>query len=92
MVKCWIHLRRHTKESHYDVRFNFDFHEGYKSPNVFECEECDQTFKRAEHLRRHMSHVHQDKGSLKCPSCEKGFGRPDNLKRHMKKFHGREKN
>ena len=85
-------LRRHTKELHYDARFNYDFHEGYKSPNIFECEECDQTFKRAEHLRRHVSHVHQDKQSLKCPLCEKGFGRPDNLKRHLKNSHGRDKN
>ena len=84
-------LKRHTKESHYDVRFNFDFYEGYKSPNVFECEECDQTFKRAENLRRHVSHVHQSKESFKCPSCEKGFGRPDNLKRHIKCVHGSDK-
>ena len=84
-------LKRHTKELHYDVRFNFDFYEGYKSPNVFECEECDQTFKRAENLRRHVSHVHQSKESFKCPSCEKGFGRPDNLKRHIKCVHGSDK-
>ena len=80
-------LSRHRRESHFNIRFNTDFHEGFKSLKNYKCEVCDMTFKRAEHLKRHMSNVHGETEIFKCTSCEKTFGRKDNMKRHMKKMH-----
>ena len=81
-------LKRHVRESHFNLKFNIDFHEGLENLKKYECEKCDQTFKRAELLRRHVSYAHKVMKILVCTICGKEFGRPDNLKRHIKKVHG----
>ncbi|KAI9224952.1 hypothetical protein BC828DRAFT_332543, partial [Blastocladiella britannica] len=51
----------------------------------FRCDECDLTFKRGEHLKRHMR-IHTGERPFLCPdqSCAKSFSRTDNLAAHMK--------
>ncbi|KAK0124407.1 hypothetical protein ONS95_009368 [Cadophora gregata] len=46
-----------------------------------QCQECQQTFGRVEHLTRH-SRSHAKERSLKCSYCRKGFYRIDALRRH----------
>ena len=54
-------------------------------PNVvYQCERCDQKFKRRFHLVRHVRVKHEDTKaeSHKCHDCGKSFTRTEDLKRH----------
>lgn len=46
-----------------------------------QCSVCSSTFRRPEHLRRHLR-SHTDDKPFICPSCGKGFARSDTLHRH----------
>ena len=46
-------LNRHVREQHGDKRLNLDFREGLDLINMFNCDKCDQKFKRKENLNRH---------------------------------------
>ncbi|KAI9737326.1 MAG: hypothetical protein M1834_009479 [Cirrosporium novae-zelandiae] len=45
------------------------------------CHECQRTFGRIEHLKRHLQ-GHKQERPFKCPCCQKGFYRIDALQRH----------
>jgi hypothetical protein len=46
-----------------------------------QCSVCNSTFRRPEHLRRHLR-SHTDDKPFICPNCGKGFARSDTLHRH----------
>ena len=79
-------MRRHKREKHFDFQVNTDFEEGSRIVYTFNCEQCDGTFKRKDHLSRHVKNAHNEK-QLNCLHCNQKFARQDNLKRHMKKKH-----
>jgi uncharacterized Zn-finger protein len=47
---------------------------------------CSRSFKRAEHLKRHVRSLHTKEKPYLCPepSCKKAFSRSDNLNQHTK--------
>ncbi|ORZ33021.1 hypothetical protein BCR44DRAFT_106793, partial [Catenaria anguillulae PL171] len=47
--------------------------------------ECNEAFKRGEHLKRHMR-IHSGERPFLCPEplCGKRFSRTDNLAQHIK--------
>ncbi len=47
-----------------------------------QCTICNSTFRRPEHLRRHLR-SHTDDKPFVCPDCGKGFARSDTLHRHQ---------
>ena len=49
--------------------------------SLSQCSVCSSTFRRPEHLRRHLR-SHTDDKPFICPSCGKGFARSDTLHRH----------
>ncbi|PWY98546.1 hypothetical protein BCV70DRAFT_150949, partial [Testicularia cyperi] len=55
-----------------------------------QCELCPKTFKRKEHMKRHMA-SHDSDNRLICRICNASFSRQDALKRH-EALHGREGN
>ena len=86
MYESIASLKRHMREQHFDIKFNTDFHEGFETPDSFECEKCNKKFKRADTLRRHFQNVHTE-DNFSCSECGKMFGRKDNLARHLKLKH-----
>ena len=56
--------------------------------DIIRCMECDETFSRETHLKRHKETVHESRNTskmIKCSSCGKEFSRKDSLTRHVKK-------
>ncbi|CDK25405.1 unnamed protein product [Kuraishia capsulata CBS 1993] len=51
--------------------------------------ECGATFKRRDHLTRHLLNHKADK--LRCPRCDGEFSRPDLLKRHIRRHEQKDK-
>lgn len=63
------------------------------------CAECQQSFKRTEHLTRHersriqttqldfINEVDRKEKPFRCPYCESLFSREDLINRHVRKFH-----
>ncbi|EJS42450.1 msn2p [Saccharomyces arboricola H-6] len=56
----------------------------------FHCHICSKSFKRSEHLKRHVRSVHSNERPFACHICDKKFSRSDNLSQHIKthKKHG----
>ena len=86
MFESVASLKRHMREQHFNIKLNTDFQEALETPDSFQCEMCDNKFKRAENLRRHFKSMHTE-NKLSCSECGKIFGRKDNLARHMKTKH-----
>ena len=66
-------------------------HHTFERP--YQCEICEKRFRRSDHLKSHMDHVHvKDKkhGPFQCNICEKRFGRRNHLVRHRKSIHSQE--
>lgn len=47
----------------------------------YQCPECDKSFGRSAHLKRHMT-IHTDERNYACCHCDKRFRRGDHLKKH----------
>lgn len=46
---------------------------------------CEKTFKRSEHVKRHVRAVHMKERPYPCPhGCGRSFSRHDNLKQHTR--------
>lgn len=54
------------------------------SNKSFKCDHCGKAFKRAEHLKRHVSSIHFQERPFECHLCNKMFSRHDNLQQHIK--------
>lgn len=50
----------------------------------FLCATCGKSFRRSEHLRRHIRSVHSMERPFACTLCDKKFSRSDNLSQHLK--------
>ncbi|EED24420.1 C6 transcription factor RegA [Talaromyces stipitatus ATCC 10500] len=50
-------------------------------PNLYQCGKCSQTYKRIDHLSRHVR-THTQEKPYRCHVCPKKFGRIDLLSRH----------
>lgn len=50
----------------------------------FLCSTCGKSFRRSEHLRRHIRSVHSLERPFSCTLCDKKFSRSDNLSQHLK--------
>ncbi|KAI8874267.1 hypothetical protein GQ42DRAFT_113561, partial [Ramicandelaber brevisporus] len=55
-------------------------------PRPFTCAHCGQSFRRAEHERRHVQGKHQKDRPFVCdyPGCGRSFTRSDNMKQHYR--------
>ncbi|KAK9455134.1 hypothetical protein V1511DRAFT_334395 [Dipodascopsis uninucleata] len=53
----------------------------------FECMECNRKFRRREHLKRHISTLHQRDKPFSCEFCNRRFSRGDNLLQHSRMRH-----
>ncbi|KAK9461625.1 uncharacterized protein V1516DRAFT_684669 [Lipomyces oligophaga] len=53
----------------------------------FECPECSRKFRRREHLKRHISTLHQRDKPYACEFCNRRFSRGDNLLQHSRMRH-----
>lgn len=51
------------------------------------CPICERKFYRAEHLRRHLTSVHNNEKPFTCGVCHKNFTRKDNLHQHQRRKH-----
>ena len=84
-------LNRHRKENHYDAsKANYDFVEDLDRLKIFQCDQCDEGFKKKSDLQRHYSRAHSEIGTEKnfeCDQSEKKYSRKDNLIRHVKSAH-----
>ena len=60
-------MRRHKREKHFDFQVNTDYEEGFRTSLIFECENCDQKFKRRDHIEHHVMY------SLNCLHCDQKF-------------------
>lgn len=49
-----------------------------KPGDAHQCTECDKTFTRATHLKRHMT-IHSEERPFSCDLCDKKFRRADHL-------------
>ena len=79
-------LLRHLKEVHRYTEENLDY--APDDSDTLHCKECDATFLREAHLKRHKETVHGSgnrRKMINCPSCGHKFSRKDSLTRHMKK-------
>lgn len=64
-----------------DVSANKKWATSTSNDGRFTCSECQRTFGRVEHLRRHLA-SHEAERPYRCPVCNKGFFRNDTLRRH----------
>ena len=57
---------------------------------LFACEDCDQIFKKMNHLKVHKEAVHE---GIKhhCENCTKSFSTKSHLHRHIRKNHDEKK-
>ena len=53
----------------------------------FQCQYCEKSFGRKEHLKRHVDAVHEGIKNFSCEFCEMNFSRKDYLKRHVSSIH-----
>ena len=66
--------------------------EGQDKLKKHKCDHCEKAFARSEHLKRHVSCVHEGQRNYNCSFCEKAFSRQDRLKHHIKVVHEGHKN
>ncbi|KAF2095954.1 hypothetical protein NA57DRAFT_43210, partial [Rhizodiscina lignyota] len=51
------------------------------TPERFVCDQCQRSFGRVEHLKRHLG-SHTEERPFRCSICNKSFLRNDTLQRH----------
>ena len=76
-------LKRHIKDQHNIVNFNFDF----STDEDFACDTCELIVKRKDNFNQHKETTHRDtaaQNSYECSHCDKTYLQPDALKRHKK--------
>ena len=57
-----------------------------KRTKGLKCSECDKSFSKASHRKRHFLNIHFQQ-KFECPDCKKLFGRLDNLNLHKRNKH-----
>ena len=82
-----ININPYSESTHhhyyYDATRLTDFHEGV----TYKCNLCEKSFTKAEHLRKHVKRVHEEKNIYACNHCEKRFSQSHHFKRHIKAVH-----
>ncbi|ODV93672.1 hypothetical protein PACTADRAFT_82182 [Pachysolen tannophilus NRRL Y-2460] len=63
------------------IDYRYQYNERTKN---FDCSQCTGSFRRLEHLKRHVRSCHTDIRPYGCHLCEKKFARSDNLSQHIK--------
>ncbi|XP_062553341.1 transcription factor grauzone-like [Armigeres subalbatus] len=60
----------------------------HKNPNVFQCDQCNKSYKNVDYLKVHKENIHssEDKEqSFGCDECDKSFSKKYQLKQHQEK-------
>ena len=84
-IKESVHIR---PQEHFTVVE--DLIPGSKS-KVFECDQCECTFKRKKNLQKHVNSNHLIKSAVQCSKCRACFDSKADLKNHMIKKHSKSK-
>lgn len=75
------------KESDDLVIHDIEFESEWKSRSLHNqslvCPRCNNTYKNANHLRRHVQYECGKSAAMVCTRCHAKFKRPDSLRRHM---------
>ena len=58
---------------------------------VFECDQCECTFKKKKNLHKHVNSKHIINSAVQCSKCRACFDSEANLKNHMIKKHSKSK-
>ena len=58
-----------------------------KAKKSFECKMCYKSFSQKQHVKFHLTTVHEKTKPYKCIVCSKTFKRKDHLKRHLFNVH-----
>ncbi|XP_050429669.1 transcription factor IIIA-like [Adelges cooleyi] len=71
----------------YRLRIHIQRHQGIKE---FSCSQCDRSYHRQQHLKRHVDEAHQNKSRLEqpipCDHCDRQFNTTWGLHRHQAKI------
>lgn len=90
-VKLSVKIKRNTRSN--KETFSID---KLETPNStqdkdkpsYACDQCEKSYGRKDHLRRHIQTVHTDIRPYVCRVCSLGFARRDRLTRHEVKHSG----
>ena len=91
-IKLSLKIKRHTRSSREPI-FSIEPQETPdstqdKEKTMYACEQCDKSYGRKDHLRRHIQSAHSDDRPFVCRVCALTFPRKDRLVRHERVHSG----